>query len=315
MKRYLAGRLGRFLFVFVFVTFLTTLLIDLVPGEAAVSLLGEGATDQQIEVVNHQYGLDDPVIVRYVRWMGDIVHGDFGTSFRTQQPVTDAIRERLPVSAELAVLSVLLSTLVAIALAMLTAIREGSVFDRAVGAVTSLFISFPPFFVALLLVYVFSVRLHLFPVTGWVPLTEDPWENLRHAVLPVITLSLTEIVILQRILRTDLLHTLRQDFILMARAKGLPRWRVLTGHALRPSSFSALTLTGLSLGRLMGGAVVVETVFALPGLGRLLITSILSKDLLMVQGVVTFLALAFIVLNLAVDLLYTAVDPRVRLRT
>ncbi len=175
-------------------------------------------------------------------------------------------------------------------------------------------ISIPVFLMGLLLVYVFSVRLGVFPVTGWVRLTENPASNLRHAFLPVLTLALGEAVILQRVLRADTIQTLQEDYILMARAKGLPRRHVLTRHALRPSSFSMLTLASLSLGRLIGGTIIVESVFALPGVGRLAITAINSKDLITVQGVVAVVAISYLLINVAVDVLYGFLDPRIRVR-
>jgi peptide/nickel transport system permease protein len=167
----------------------------------------------------------------------------------------------------------------------------------------------------LLLVYFFSVRLGLFPVTGWKRFTDSPLGNLRSAFLPVMTLALGEAVVLQRVLRADAIQTLQEDYIMMARSKGLPRWWVLIRHALRPSSFSLLTLASLSLGRLIGGTVIVESVFSLPGIGKLAITAITSKDLITVQGIVAFVAISYLLINLAVDLLYAVLDPRIRVQS
>jgi peptide/nickel transport system permease protein len=310
--RYLTRRLRRLVPVLLLVTIATTFMLDLVPGDPATELAGESATPEVIAAVNEQYGFDDPPLKRYVSWVSDAVTGDFGVSYRTKQPVMDAIMERLPVTLEIAILASAMSLVLAVPIALYTASRAGGRVDRAMGMFTSGVISIPVFLMGLLLVYVLSVRSGLFPVTGWVRLTEDPVSNLHHAFLPVLTLALGEMVILQRVLRADTIQTLHEDYILMARAKGLPRWHVLTRHALRPSSFSMLTLASLSLGRLIGGTIIVESVFALPGVGRLAITAITSKDLITVQGVVAVVAISYLLINVAVDLVYGFLDPRIR---
>jgi peptide/nickel transport system permease protein len=314
MGRFIARRLRRLGPVLLLVTIATTFMLDLVPGDPATELAGESASPEVIAAVNEQYGFEDPPLTRYVNWVGDAVTGDFGVSYKTKQPVMDAIRERMPVTLEVAILASLMSMVLAVPIALVSASRPGGRFDRAVGMVSSGLISIPVFLMGLLLVYVLSVRSGVFPVTGWVRLTENPFSNLRHAFLPVMTLALGESVVLQRVLRADTIQTLQEDYILMARAKGLPRWHVLVRHALRPSSFSTLTLASLSFGRLIGGTIIVESVFALPGVGRLAITAITSKDLITVQGVVAVVALSYLLINLAVDLLYGFLDPRIRVR-
>lgn len=288
------------------------LLIDLTPGDPAATILGDNATPQQIAVLRDQLGLDKPLLVRYAEWLGHLARGDFGTSIRSQQPVLDAILERLPVTLELAVLAQIIAFAVVLPLALYTAYRAGGRADRLANVVTSGLVSMPPFLTALLLVFVFALTLRAFPATGWVRLSEDPVGNLSSAFLPALTLALTELAVLTRVLRSDLIATLQEDFILSAKAKGLPTWYVLLRHALRPSSFSLITLAGLGLGRLIGGAVIVETLFALPGIGQLLVNSILAKDAVTVQGVVIFVALAYVALNLLTDLLYAILDPRTR---
>jgi len=288
------------------------LLIDLTPGDPAATILGDNATPAQIHELRAQLGLDRPLPVRYASWIGNIVQGDFGRSIRTQQPVLDAITERLPVTIELALLALVMALAVVIPAALYTAYRAGSRADRLGNVVSSSLLSLPSFLTALLLVYLLALRFPVFPVTGWVPFTDDPLENLRSAFLPALTLALTEMAVLTRVLRSDLIATLQEDFILSAKAKGLPTWYVLLRHALRPSSFSLVTLAGLSLGRLIGGAVIVETLFALPGIGQLLVNAILGKDAVTVQGVVLFVALVYVGLNLLTDVLYTVLDPRTR---
>jgi len=314
MRRFMTRRAVRLLPVLLLVTLATTFMLDLVPGDPAIELAGESATPETIATVNEQYGFDDPPITRYVDWVSHAATGDLGVSYRTKQPVTEAIMERLPVTLEIALAASFLSIIIAIPLALYSASRAGGKVDRLMMALSSATISIPVFLMGLLLVYVFSVRLGWFPVTGWVRLTESPLENIRSAFLPVMTLALGESVVLQRVLRADAIQTLQEDYILMARAKGLPRWRVLIRHALRPSSFSLLTLASLSLGRLIGGTVIVESVFSLPGIGKLAITAITSKDLITMQGIVAFVAISYLLINLIVDLMYATLDPRIRVQ-
>jgi peptide/nickel transport system permease protein len=306
-------RVGHIAAVLLLVTMATTLLLNLTPGDPAYVILGEQATPQQVQQVHHDLGLDRPFLVRYLGWLGAVGHGDFGTSIRTRQPVLEAISERLPVTGELAALALLLALLASVPLGIYTAYRADGIGDRLTGAGVSLFISSPAFLTGLFLSFFLALRVGIFPVTGWTPFATDPLENLHHVLLPAITLALSEVAIFTRVLRADLIATLQEDFILAARAKGLSTWRILVRHALRPSSFSLVTLAGLSLGRLLGGAVIVETLFALPGVGQLVVQSIITKDLVLVQGIVAFVALAYVVINALVDALYAYLDPRVRI--
>jgi peptide/nickel transport system permease protein len=290
----------------------TMLLIELTPGDPAIAYLGENATPEQIEVVREQMGLDQPIPVRYANWLQDVVRGDFGTSLRSQQPVLDALRERLPVTIELAVLALTMSFLIAVPVALLSAYRAGGKADKLTNVASSSLVSSPSFLTALLLVYLLALRFRVFPATGWVRLTDSPIDNLKSAFLPALTLALTEMAVLMRVLRSDVIATLQEDYILSAKAKGLPTWYILLRHSLRPSSFSLVTLAGLSLGRLIGGAVIVETLFALPGIGQLLVNAIFNKDVITVQGVVMFVALAYVTLNVLTDVVYTLLDPRTR---
>jgi len=310
--RYIIRRLLRLIPVLFIVTLATTFMLNLVPGDEAIEVAGESATPEILAQVNEQYGFNDPPLKRYGDWLGDVAQGDLGTSYRTKQPVADAIKERLPVTLEIAFLAQFMAIAISVPLALYSASHAGGRFDRFVTVATSAAISVPVFLLSLLLVYAFAVKTGTFPVTGWVRLTEDFGGNLRSAFLPVLTLAVGETVILTRVLRADVIHTLQQDYILMARAKGLPRWWILLRHALRPSSFSLLTLAALSLGRLIGGTIIVESVFALPGVGRLMVTAINSKDLITVQGVVAVVAISYLLINLVVDLLYAVLDPRIR---
>jgi peptide/nickel transport system permease protein len=308
----LARKLLHIVPVLLLVSLATLLMLHLTPGDPAYAILGDQATPDQVQQVHKDLGLDRPFLVQYGDWIGKVARGDFGTSLRTNQAVLEAIKERLPVTLELAILALGMALAVAIPLGMYAAYRADSRFDRAASVIASLFISSPAFLTGLFLVFLLSVKYHVFPVTGWTKLGEDALDNLHHAFLPALALALGEIAIFMRLLRSDMISTLQEDYILSARAKGLPTRRILVRHALRPSSFSLVTLAGLSLGRLVGGAVIIETLFALPGLGQLLIQAIIAKDLVMVQGVVMFVALMYVLINTAVDILYSFLDPRVR---
>lgn len=308
-------RVGRAVLVVLLVTLGVSSLLSLVPGSAAQLILGQGATPDAIAALNEEFGLDRPFWVRYVDWIGGLFAGDFGTSPVTNQSIGAAILERLPVTFQLALLGLGLALLISIPLAIISALKVDSRVDRVINAISSALLSVPTFIAAPLLIYVLALQFAVFPTSGWVSFTEDPMANLQHAFLPALSIALTEIAAFHRILRTDLISTLREDYVAAARAKGLPTWYVVTRHAMRPSSFSLVTLVGVNLGRLIGGTVIVETLFALPGLGLLVVTSIASRDILMVQGVVAFMAIVYVVVNMIVDLSYNVLDPRVRKAT
>jgi peptide/nickel transport system permease protein len=307
-------RLPAMLATLLIVSFLTFLLTSLLPGDPAVQILGaDSANDpDSIEVVREELRLDDPLLVRYGAWLRDVATGDLGRSFRTDQQVSDAIRERLPVTLEVGGLAVLIALAFAIPLGTLSAFRAGSRADRLVTGASFGLLALPPFMVAILLILVFAVTLGWLPATGWVRFTADPLDNLRHAILPALSLAVGEMAVYTRLLRADMITTLQQDSITMARAKGIPTKRILFRHALRPSSFSLMTVVGLQVATIIGGAVIIETLFALPGVGRLLVDSILQRDLIMVQGCALVIAIAFVVINFIVDILYTFLDPRIR---
>jgi peptide/nickel transport system ATP-binding protein len=307
-------RLFRFVATVVAVTFTTTLLLRLVPGSPARYILGGAATPATIRAFNRRFQFNGSVFQEYAHWMGNLLHGNLGISAFTQQPIRVALLQSLPVSAELVFLATVLAALISIPLGLLCARRPESRFDRIVTGATSGFLSVPVFVLAILLVYLFAVRVHVFPVLGWTPLTQSLVGNLRCVALPVTAISIPEIVVMTRILRAELIGTLQQDYISLARSKGLSTRRILLRHALKPASFSLITVSGLSLARLLGGTVIVENIFVLPGLGTLIVNSIQNRDIQTAQVVVTFIALAVLVVNLAVDLSYQFLDPRSRLR-
>ncbi|MEM7285859.1 MAG: ABC transporter permease [Actinomycetota bacterium] len=293
-------------------------------GDPLFNILGPAANDttdpERIalqEEAKEQYHLDKPLPERYVRWAADFVTGDFGVQFSTdgQPPVTDLIKERLPRTVQLMVLAQVLALVIAIPWGVLAASRANSRADRVSTFTAFGLVSLPNFALAVILFYVFAVRLDWFPDTYD---ATDPFWGLSHdhrliqLILPALTLALPAAAVYQRLLRTDLITTLQEDFILMARAKGVPRRRVLFGHALRPSLFSVVTVFGINAGALIGGALVVETYFRIPGVGLAIVEAVLREDFPVVLALVMVITIAFVVLNFLVDILYTLLDPRVR---
>jgi peptide/nickel transport system permease protein len=312
MLGFLARRLVYLVPVLLAVSLLTFLIASLLPGDLAYVILGDQATPEKVAALRHDMGLDQPIWWRYLGWLGHVLEGDLGRSFRTGQTVLQAVTERLPVSIELMLLAEAIGLLIGVPLAIVCAARAGGAFDRFVTGTAFGMLSVPTFLSAILLIYLFAVQLHLLPATGYVPLAEDPFGNLRFFILPALTLGLAEWPTIMRVLRSDMIATLQEDYIALARAKGLKPSRILFVHALKPSSLTLVTVTGINIGRLIGGAVIVEQVFALPGIGRLIVGAIYTRDLVILQGAVLLVAAAFVVVNFIVDMLYAVLDPRIR---
>jgi peptide/nickel transport system permease protein len=298
--------------VVVAVTALTFLIASLLPGDLAVAMLGDQATPENVAAFHRKLGLDLPLWQQYLHWLGGALTGDLGTSPRTGETVMHAIADRLPVSLELMLIAELGGLAIGVPLGILCAVRPGSLFDRAASGGAFGILSVPPFMLAIVLIFVFALRLNILPATGYVPLSQDVLGNLRSMALPGATLALLEWPVLMRVLRSDMISTLQENFIAMARAKGLTARRILLVHALKPASLTLVTVVGLNIGRLIGGAVVTETIFALPGIGRLIIEAIYTRDFIVLQGVVLFVAIGFVLINFFVDLLYAVLDPRIR---
>lgn len=309
---WLARQVLRLAVVLFCVTLLTFLIVNILPGDVAIAILGGLATPEDIAGLRADLGLDRPMLVRYFDWLGSALSGDLGRSHRNGEPVAQAIADRLPVSLQLMVMAQIIALGIAVPVALLSVRRPGGMFDRLSASAAFGFLATPNFMLGILLIYLFSVTLDLLPATGFSPLSEGLWANIESMILPALSLGLIEWTVLMRVLRSDLLTTLKEDFILLARAKGLPPWRVLLQHALRPSSFTLITVVGLNIGGLIGGAVIVEQIFALPGVGRLLLGGIFNRDLILVQGTVSFIAAGFVLVNFLVDMLYAVLDPRVR---
>src|SRR3981189_2176123 len=294
------------------VSLLTSLIASLLPGDLAYVILGDQATPERVAALRHDMGLDQPIGWRYLSWLGNVLQGDFGRSFRTGQTVLQAVAERLPGSIELMLLAQLGALAIGIPLAVACAVRSGSAFDRFMTGSAFSMLSVPAFLSAILLIYLFAVELRWLPATGYVPFGEDPAANLRFMVLPALTLAFAEWPGIMRVLRSDMIATLQEDYIALAKAKGLKPSRILFVHALKPSSLTLVTVTGINTGRLIGGALIWEPIFALPGIGRLLVGAMYTRDLIILQGVVLFVATGFVLLNFIVDMFYAVLDPRIR---
>jgi peptide/nickel transport system permease protein len=309
------GRLGRRLLhlvvVLFVVTFATFALLNLLPGDVSLAILGNDATPEGVAKVRSELGLNDALWLRYVHWLAQTIRGDFGHSYVSGEPVADALVRSLPVSIELMGLSLLLSISLAIPTGLLAAYKAGRALDRALGIVASVLLAMPVFILGLALMFVFALVLGWFPAVGYLPVSEGVMANLQTVAVPAATLALVEWPGFMLILRSDAIEVLQQDFVLLAQAKGLRDHHVLFRHVFKLSSFTLLTVVGLTMAGLISGAVIIENIFALPGVGRLLIGAINSRDFMMVQGAVTVIAVGFVLINFAVDTFYALLDPRV----
>jgi peptide/nickel transport system permease protein len=313
MLRYILFRLASALPSLLFITVLVFLVTYLAPGDPTMTLLGMEVTPQARAALSRKLGLDQPVHVRYAIWLGNVLQGDLGQSIFGQFPVGRLIASALPVSFELAVLGVSLALLIAIPAAVISALRHNTWLDVVITLATFAGLSLPSFWLAIMLIYLFAVNLRWLPAAGFVRLTEDPLQNLRHIVLPAVTLGIVYSTGLMRFLRAGLLDVMNQDYVQTARMKGVAEWRVLGRHVLKNALIPFSTVLSLELAFLLAGAFFIEVVFALPGMGRLGLNAILQRDYILVQGVVLVIATLFVVVNLLVDILYAWLDPRVRL--
>jgi peptide/nickel transport system permease protein len=287
-------------------------LIHLTPGDPVNIMLREEADPATAATLRRQLGLDRPLPLQYAAWLGRAVQGELGRSIRTNQPVTDAIRQRVPVTLSLAAAALLVALAIGLPAGILAAVRRNSVVDVAATLVAISGVSLPSFWLAILLILVFSVTLGWLPPLGWVSPGRDLGAWVRSLVLPAVTLGVAIAAVVMRMTRASLLEVLELDYVRTARAKGLAERRIVLGHALRNALIPVVTVIGLQAGALLGGAVITETIFALPGVGRLLVDAIFQRDFPIVQGVVLVLALNFLIVNLLVDLTYAWLDPRIR---
>jgi peptide/nickel transport system permease protein len=282
------------------------------PGDPALALAGEERDPASLEAVREQYGLNDPVWLQYLHYLQNIVRGDLGRSVRTNIPVRDLLASALPVTLELSVLALLVATLVGVLAGIVAAVRRGKPAEWLANGFALVGLSVPNFWLGLMAILYLSVALGLFPASGHVPFSEDPAQNLYHMVLPAVILGFGLAAVIMRQTRSSMLESMSTDYIRTARAKGLGERTVIGVHALRNSLIVVVTIVGLQLGALISGAVVTEQIFALPGFGKLTVDSVFQRDYPVIQGVVLVTATAYIVINLLVDLLYSVIDPRIR---
>lgn len=312
MVHYLLGKFVHLLIVVLAVTALTFIIVDYLPADIAAEKAGMGASAEDIVALRERLGLNEPAIVRYGKWLAATLKGDLGNSLASGQPVSEAIRSHLPVTLELLVLAQLFALILALPIGIVSAWKPGSLFDRIIGTAAFGLASLPAYALAIGLVFVFALRLKWFPATGYTPFGEEILANLKGFVLPALSIALVEWVMLMRVLRSDLIATLKEDFILLARCKGLSPWRILITHALRPSCFTFVTVLGMQISSLIGGAVIIELLFSLPGIGRLLVGAIFAQDFPLVQGCVLLIAIGYVTINFLVDCAYLLLDPRLR---
>lgn len=314
--KYFGRKLLQLVATLLAVTFLSFLMLNLLPGDPAIVICGFGCDEEGIIQVREELGLNEPIPVRYVEWLTRTVTGDLGESALTKQPVWEALQQRMPVTIELLIYSQVLALGIAIPCGIIAAQRPDGLFDKTSSGLAFLFFAIPNFVLALVLVLIFAVNLQWFPATGYEQLTEDLpssiFGNLRDLFLPAVTLAAAETAVYLRLLRTDMIATLQEDYITMAKAKGMPNRRILMRHAFRPSTFSLVTVAGLNMGRLIGGTLVIEVIFALNGLGKYLLDAISRRDYIAVQGAVVVIAVGYVLINFLVDMLYAVIDPRVR---
>lgn len=313
MVRTVIDKLIELVVVLCIVSLGTFALVSFIPGDPSVAILGEGYAPEDYARVRAEMGLDDPFLARYWHWLSGALQGDLGTSIVPPQgPVIDSIGEAMPVSLQLALMGLVIAIVVAVPLAVYSARHQGNWIDRAIGAGTFGVLSIPSFLSGLLLIMLAVNHLGWFPRSQWVRISEGLGQNLYHAILPAIAISLLEMAMFTRILRSDLVMTLGEKFILVAKAKGMSNTRLLFSDALRPSSFSLITMLGVVLGSMIGSTVIVETLFSLPGMGSLIVRAAQQGDMPMVQGAVLVIAVIYVVANGVIDIAYGYLDPRSR---
>lgn len=311
MLAYLIRRLIFALVVIVGVATISFALLHLIPGSPVDAILGTESTPEARATLERQLGLDRPVIVQYVSWWGKVLQGDLGNSVMTKQPVAKLISERLPVTIPLALFSMLIALLIAVPAGILSALRRNTWIDGVVSVIAFAGLSIPGFWLGTLLILGFSVHWQIFPPGGYVSILDDPISGFRHLVLPAIALGTTFAAVLTRMIRSSMLEVLGADYIRTARAKGQTEHRVVVGHALRNALIPAVTIIGVQVGILLSGALIIEQIFSLPGIGRLTVQAVLDRDIPLLQGCIIVIALIFVIVNLVTDLIYVYLDPRI----
>lgn len=314
MNRYLLSRLWQSLVTLLLATIVVFLGVRALPGDPALALAGEDRDPESLRAIREQYGLDDSLIVQFWQFVSHALRGDLGVSIRTGESVVSMLKSALPVTMELSALAILVASVLGVGAGVVAAVRRGRPAEWAANALALLGLSVPNFWLGLMAILYLSVALGLFPASGFVPFFTDPIDNLHHLVLPALILGTGLAAVIMRQTRSSMLDALSADYIRTAEAKGLPTGAVLGRHALRNSLIVVITIVGLQLGALISGAVVTERIFALPGFGKLTVDAVFQRDYPVIQAVVLVTATAYIVINLLVDLLYSVIDPRIRVR-
>ena len=314
LARLVLHRLAATVPVLLLVTAGVFALLHLTPGDPVDTMMAESADAAARAHLRRELGLDRPIAVQYAAWMGRVLRGDLGRSIRNGEPVIENVSRRIRPSLQLALAAMTIAVVIAFPLGLVSAVRRNTGADRAGTTFSLLGICMPNFLLALLLIFVFGVTLRWLPISGYVDPIEEGVDGLRSLVLPALTLGLALAAVITRTLRSSLLEALTEDYVRTARAKGLSEWMVIRAHVLKNALIPVVTVLGLQLGTLIGGAVITEYVFALPGVGRLVVDAVFARDYPLVQGVILLIALAYIASNLLVDVLYGWIDPRIRVR-
>lgn len=312
MTAYILRRLVLLLPVLLIVGVVVFILVHLTPGDPAAVMLGPEASNEQVQQLRDQLGLNDPFYVQFVDWVGGAIHLDFGNSIFLNMPVTTALWQRAQPTGLLTLYALIVSLLIGVPAGIIAAVRRNSWLDRALMALSVSGAAMPSFYLAILLILLFAVTLHWLPSGGYVSITDNPVQHFKRMLMPAFSLGFANAALLARLIRSSMLDVLREDYIRTAYSKGLAQRRVITLHALRNALIPAITVVGSSLGALLGGAVITETVFTLPGMGQLVVQSVLRRDFPVIQGAVMVIAAIYVLANLLVDVLYIYIDPRVR---
>ena len=312
MLRLIASRLVAAIPVMGVVAIFVFLILRLSPGDPAAILAGDAATPETIAAIRAGLGLDQPIWVQFVHWVGDLAHGDLGRSVLSKQPVMHMIADRVEPTISLALVTLIFSVIVAVPVGVIAAWKQGSWIDRCIMALSVAGFSVPVFVLGYILIYVFSIRLDLLPVQGFTSIREGLWPFLQNLILPTMALSFIYIALFARITRAAMLEVLGEDYIRTAHAKGLPDSVVLTRHALRNAAVPIVSVIGIGFALLVGGVVITETVFNIPGLGRLVVDAVLARDYPIIQGIILLFSGIYVLINLVIDITYVLLDPRIR---
>jgi peptide/nickel transport system permease protein len=302
--------------IMLLVTIIVFFLMRLLPGDPILMFLSSQDTQQitqeQLDVLRHDLGLDRPMIVQYFTWLGDVAHGDLGKSIANQTPIIDEVKKRMPITFELGLISFIFSIIIGIPLGVISAVKRGTLTDTSLTSLGNLGVCVPSFWLGLLLIYIIGYKFNWLPIYGYVSFAKDPIQNIKDSVMPVICLGLAPIASAVRLTRSSMLEVMRQDYIRTAWSKGLRERSVIIGHALKNGLIPVITLKGMTLATIVGGSVLIETVFSIPGMGRYAVQGLFAKDYTIVQAVLLISGTVVLGANLLVDLSYGWLDPRIR---